>query len=181
MKDNLVNNYAKEIIELVVQYALKYYQNIREKKDKGGIPPPPEVFAKAVEQTKKSNDPVKIWFEEYYETGNGEEFQTSRHAMLELAREMKIKELVGESRNPLPEKDSERLLNENMKNMEFNYVKDLARGFGKKWSQELGEWVYIKGGFKGFRRKKEEEEVVVEETEIPMATAVGVRLVDAGK
>ena len=178
MKDNLVNNYAKEIIELVVQYALKYYQNIREKKDKGGIPPPPEAFANAVEQTKKSNDPVKIWFEEYYETGNGEEFQTSRHAMLELAREMKIKELVGENNNPMPEKDSLSVLNENMKNMEFNYDKDLSKGFGTKWSQEKNKLVYIKGGFKGFKLKKGEEE---EEVEIPMATAVGVRLVDAGK
>ena len=60
----------------------------------------------------------------------------------------------------------------------FLYDKDLSKGFGTKWSQEKNKLVYIKGGFKGFKLKKGEEE---EEVEIPMATAVGVRLVDAGK
>ena len=134
-----------------------------------------------MEETKKSNNPVQIWFEENYEIGIGEKFKTSAYAMLQLAGNMNVKELATDS-----EATNKTALIKNMKNMyeepkkNFKYEKDLS-GLGKrkKYNKEgiLTE-VAIKGGFRGFKLIEEEEE---EGVEIPVATAVGVRLVDAGK
>jgi phage/plasmid-associated DNA primase len=124
--------YVNEIIELVIEYANKYY----EKK----IPPIPQQFLNDTKETKKNNDPFMTWFED-----NCEIDDNGRIPLLLLINEHNMKD-----------KD----IKDNMKRMGFKYDKDLMK-MGKTCKCKVCDvecnGKYYKGGFSGVKLKEEEE------------------------
>lgn len=52
--EDLKANYKNEIAQLIIDYAVKYYQS--------GIPPIPEKFAESTQKTRESNNKFEKWF-----------------------------------------------------------------------------------------------------------------------
>jgi phage/plasmid-associated DNA primase len=91
--------YVNEVVELIIEYANKYYEN--------KIPDVPKQFLDDTQSTKKNNDPFMSWFEDHCEIDD-----SGRIALGLLINEYNMRD-----------KD----IKDGMKRLGFKYEKDLSK------------------------------------------------------
>ena len=101
----IVNEYRDEVIGLILQYAMRFY--------KSGIPPTPQDFLDAVNETKAKNDVFLEWFEDSCEKGDEDDKMS----------EKKIVEMSG---------IDARKVRKGMARLGYKYNKDVSMGRGYK-------------------------------------------------
>ena len=121
---DLKENYADEIISLLLEYGIKYYQS--------GLPPIPQQFKDATNKTKTENNEFAKWFYSVYEPHPEHNISIDEMASdSSYKREDIIKELKG---------------------IGVNYNK-LLKGFDIKTKIVEGEEKVIRGGITGYIHK----------------------------
>jgi phage/plasmid-associated DNA primase len=125
--DTLATEYSNEVIDLVLEYAMKYY--------KGGIPPTPYEFQEASAKTKMANNEGALWF--------NDTFERDPHAKISLDEIMKT---------PFKNMNRTEMLLKGL-GLGLVYNKDF-KCFGTKLKD--GKEVHIVGCFAGFLRIMEE-------------------------
>ena len=132
----LKTEYVHEMIQLVIEYAVKYYES--------GIPAVPDAFERAAKQTKTNNNAFAKWFDENFESGSDKnkisaDFITAEYGQLDKKEVIKEMEKIG-----------------------YDYNREM-KGLGDKIGVD-GKKVYIKGGFSCIKKRViEEDDEIVEE------------------
>lgn len=124
LPDNLLTNYRDEIIRIMMDYAVRYYQQ--------GLPPVPAEFLKATIETKMANNPFAVWFNERFEAK--EKSKVSVDRILGMGFTSSRDEIL-----------------KNLKKIGIKYNKDLS--FDEKKMVD-GVEKYIKGGIEGWSVKE---------------------------
>jgi phage/plasmid-associated DNA primase len=133
--DELIKDYCGSFFHILMDYAIKYF--------KDGLAPKSASVLKATNATRMENDKFITWFNDNFETGDGEDYKCSRREIEKLKPEC------------FTTKTEIQAFNKNMNNkMGFVYNKDLS-GFGNYngYDEKTKEPVKkpIKGGYMGFR------------------------------
>jgi phage/plasmid-associated DNA primase len=132
LRDTIRDDYENEIIALILEYAMKYYQK--------GLPAIPSQFIDAANKTKRENNDFAKWFYEDYEaSADGD----ARISMRELEQNCPI---AGHKKTDII-KDLSRI--------GIIWNKSI-RGFGTYLVD--GEEVEIRGGIVGYKKREVEED-----------------------
>lgn len=123
LPDTLLTNYRDEIVRLMMDYAIRYYQQ--------GLPPIPAEFVKATMETKMANNPFAVWFNERFEVKDKSKVSVDK--ILGMGFTSSREEVL-----------------KNLKKIGIKYNKDLS--FDEKKMVD-GVEKYIKGGIEGWSVK----------------------------
>ena len=130
--DNFKQNYSDEIVSLILEYGMKYYDD--------GLPPIPQQFKDAVNKTKTENNEFAKWFYENFEATKVEHNISIDE--IESVSSYKRADIIKE-----------------LGRIGIKWNKDLKE-FDVKTKMKEGKEVKIIGGITGYSRilEKEEEE-----------------------
>ena len=137
--DNLKANYTDEIVSLLLEYGIKYYMD--------GLPPIPQQFKDAVNQTKTENNEFAQWFYENFEVKAGHHISIDE---IELLSSYKRGEIVKEL-NRIGIK-----WNKDLK--DFDVKTKIKQEWNELTKQYEGKEVKIVGGIAGYIRIMEQKE-----------------------
>lgn len=124
LPDNLLTNYRDEIIRIMIDYAIRYYQK--------GLPSIPVEFLKATMDTKMANNPFAVWFNDNFEIKDCNKISIDK--LLAMNQGITRLEMLKQ-----------------LKKIGIKYNKDLS--FGEK-KMVNGVEEYIKGGIEGWSIKE---------------------------
>ena len=129
--DNFKQNYSDEIVSLILEYGMKYYDD--------GLPPIPQQFKDAVNKTKTENNEFAKWFYDNFEPKVGH--NVSIYEMEDISS-YKRQEIIKE-----------------LSRIGIKWNKDLCSFYVKTRIKE-GKEVKILGGIAGYSRILEKEDEV---------------------
>ena len=129
--DNFKKSYRDEIISLILEYGMKYYDD--------GLPPIPQQFKDAVNKTKTENNEFAKWFYENFEAKEGHNISIDEIESISSYKADIIKKELGR--------------------IGIKWNKDLKE-FDVKTKMKEGKEVKITGGIAGYSRILEKEEEV---------------------
>jgi phage/plasmid-associated DNA primase len=140
--DTLLADYKEEIINLVIEYAVKFY--------KDGMPPLPDAVINATSATKKVNDAFHVWWNETFEESEGQR--------------LSLDVIMSHSND-----NRDNVIKE-MKRIGIDFDKEL-KGLGKKVNKD-GKEIYRKGGVVGWIVKEEDVTDDGADYIVPIATPI---------